>query len=125
MDQMKWRHTMELKKWEWINLRKKKTVGKIKVPKIAVIDSGINVDHQWFKNRLDRENSINLALDEGNEDDKTKPAYSDTKQGHGSHVRRDHYAGNTRRSTSQWQFEYLVLLVQHPMQRSQMRWIMQ
>lgn len=49
-------------------------------------DSGINVDHQWFKNRLDRENSINLALDEGNEDDKTKPAYNDTKQGHGSHV---------------------------------------
>ncbi len=44
------------------------------------------MDHQWFKNRLDRENSINLALDEGNEDDKTKPAYSDTKQGHGSHV---------------------------------------
>ena len=34
MDQMKWRHTMELKKWEWINLRKKKTVGKIKVPKL-------------------------------------------------------------------------------------------
>ena len=48
MDQMKWRHTMELKKWEWINLRKEKDSWKKKSAKVAVIDSGINVDHQWF-----------------------------------------------------------------------------
>lgn len=75
-----------IKKMGMDQLKEEKDSWKNKSAKVAVIDSGINVDHQWFKNRLDRENSINLALDEGNEDDKTKPAYSDTKQGHGSHV---------------------------------------
>ena len=75
-----------IKKMGMDQLKEEKDSWKNKSAKVAVIDSGINVDHQWFKNRLDRENSINLALDEGNEDDKTKPAYNDTKQGHGSHV---------------------------------------
>ena len=68
MDQMKWRHTIGIKKMGMDQLKEEKDSWKNKSAKVAVIDSGINVDHQWFKNRLDRENSINLALDEGNED---------------------------------------------------------
>ncbi len=48
---------------------------------VAVIDSGIDTDHPWFTNRLDRENSINFAADIQDPD-----AYNDTTQGHGTHV---------------------------------------
>lgn len=47
--------------------------------KVAVIDSGIDEDHPWFKDRLDREDSVNLAGD-GTESD------FDDLSGHGSHV---------------------------------------
>lgn len=47
--------------------------------KVAVIDSGIDEDHPWFTDRLDREDSVNLAGD-GTESD-----YNDLS-GHGSHV---------------------------------------
>lgn len=48
---------------------------------VAVIDSGIDTDHPWFTDRLDRKNSINFAADI---EDPT--AYNDTTQGHGTHV---------------------------------------
>ena len=47
--------------------------------KVAVIDSGIDEDHPWFTDRLDREDSVNLAGD-GTESD-----YNDLS-GHGSHI---------------------------------------
>lgn len=47
---------------------------------VAVIDSGIDEDHPWFQNRLDRENSINFAIDQISKD------YDDRSQGHGTHV---------------------------------------
>lgn len=47
--------------------------------KVAVIDSGIDEDHPWFTDRLDRKNSVNLAGD-GAESD------FDDLSGHGSHV---------------------------------------
>lgn len=47
---------------------------------VAVIDSGIDEDHPWFKNRLDRENSANFAVDQEPND------YDDRSQGHGTHV---------------------------------------
>ena len=75
-----------IKKMGLDQLKEQKESWKNKSAKVAVIDSGINVDHQWFKNRLDRENSVNLALDKGNTKDETKPEYNDTEQGHGSHV---------------------------------------
>lgn len=52
---------------------------------VGVIDSGINRHHPLFKNRLDKENSINFAID--SED---KGAYDDPpyvrSDGHGTHV---------------------------------------
>lgn len=48
---------------------------------VAVIDSGIDTDHPWFDTRLDREESINFAVDDTDPD-----AYNDTTQGHGTHV---------------------------------------
>lgn len=47
--------------------------------RVAVIDSGIDEDHPWFTDRLDRKNSVNLAGD-GTESD------FDDLSGHGSHV---------------------------------------
>lgn len=47
---------------------------------VAVIDSGIDEDHPWFENRLDRENSMNFAIDQVSKD------YDDRSQGHGTHV---------------------------------------
>lgn len=47
---------------------------------VAVIDSGIDEDHPWFENRLDRKNSINFAVDQDSDD------YDDRSQGHGTHV---------------------------------------
>ena len=47
----------------------------------AVIDSGINKEHTWFKDRLDTENSVNLAIDYEN----NRSAYDDLG-GHGTHV---------------------------------------
>lgn len=48
---------------------------------VAVIDSGIDMDHPWFTTRLDRKNSVNLAADNAD-----KTAYDDPNQGHGTHV---------------------------------------
>ena len=45
---------------------------------VAVLDTGINVDHSWFKNRIDKR-SINLAVDKEASD-------YDDMTGHGSHV---------------------------------------
>lgn len=45
---------------------------------VAVLDTGINVDHSWFKGRIDSR-SINLAVDKETSD------YDDVT-GHGSHV---------------------------------------
>lgn len=45
---------------------------------VAVLDTGINVDHSWFKGRIDNR-SINLAVDKESSD------YDDVT-GHGSHV---------------------------------------
>lgn len=47
---------------------------------VAVIDSGIDEDHPWFENRLDRKNSVNFAIDQDKDD------YDDRSQGHGTHV---------------------------------------
>ncbi len=47
---------------------------------VAVIDSGINRAHIWFKNRLDTEGSVNFAGETAN-----PSAYADLG-GHGTHV---------------------------------------
>ncbi len=47
---------------------------------VAVIDSGINRAHIWFKDRLDTANSVNFAGDTAN-----SSAYADLS-GHGTHV---------------------------------------
>lgn len=67
------------KKWKW---------NKDEELQVAVIDSGINTDHKWFKNelknlnRIDEKNSANFASDSGAPVD-----YQDMEnQGHGSHV---------------------------------------
>lgn len=73
--------------WDAVGLKKLKEdakdwKGEVKV---AVIDSGINKKHPWFKNRLDTDNSINFAIDFDDE-----KAYDDpvgaASGGHGTHV---------------------------------------
>ena len=48
---------------------------------VAVIDSGINRNHPWLRNRIDTATSVNLALDYPNQ-----PEKYDDLVGHGSHV---------------------------------------
>lgn len=67
-------------------LKEQEDIWKDKKATVAVIDSGIKSDHEWFKTRLDRERSTNFARDNGNQGDSSKPKYYDGKQGHGSHV---------------------------------------
>ncbi|MBE6042536.1 MAG: hypothetical protein E7220_08480, partial [Clostridiales bacterium] len=54
---------------------------------VAVLDSGIDKDHPWFTDRLDRENSINLSEDEPDDPDAYDGFLSISGDGdHGTHV---------------------------------------